>query len=253
MHATATAHAARPLSAAIRGEPARRPVAKPKIELWQRIRIARTKAELTQHEVAKRLNDAGLKISRASITLWESPTITHRTHPSAAQIGALARVCAHGFSGGFAECVAFLHDDLAVEPAAPQRDGLVRAQAHWGVVMNQVMLADPSKQPCFNVRRDFLGSTFIAPFICGRDLVSFAHDTGEPEAVMLTREVGYLLVLERVFGNGKPMTKHLMLVTEGATERHLSDTIGKALGVNIVSLRAGTKDAEIAAKFLLSL
>ncbi len=218
--------------------------AKPKSEMWQRIRAARTSVKKTQLQTAQAIGK-----SRALVALWESVDPGNRTQPKLEELNALAVF--------FGVPVSYLMDDTArVEdidtllghtPAEAVSDpDEARAKAFWSSVQFNVLL----EQPEARFQRPFKCGehTHTIPFVKNRSVVEFAHVAkGQSLADAVMSGAGKLLVAERIMGKA---TKVLAVYAPtGTPNAGALQQCCDLLGVQVVTFR----DPQKAAAYLLAL
>ena len=225
-----------------------------KSELWQRLRSARSFAEKTQGDIAK-----ALKVSRPTVTLWESKDGSNRTNPSAQQVMAFAREC--GVPAEFMmdenadiddvySYAAPATTDFGALTGKPKADEAAarQARAFWSAVEFKVVSDRPSYAEHFEVLADAAHMRVRADFLHNRSIAEFAAPLGREDAEVLMDATAKLLVAERALG--RQMTKYVLLFTKtGNFNIDGRQIFEKTFGVQVKAF----SDIDKAAEFLLTI
>ncbi len=205
-------------------------------ELWQRLRAARTHAELTQTEVAKRLN-----ITRPAVSQWEADEVTKRTTPSGETLRTLAQL--------YKVPLDWLMDDTAdvndlvkgtVTYTSKDRS-LARAQAFWQAVQLAVFVEFPEGKDNFNVQLT-TPLRLTVPLRTSKAVVNFATYDGEGETMeqMFEREVAHLLLMRTMLlsRREKPDAYLMVWARPGVNfDEELVSAVEKTFDVNVEVVR----------------
>lgn len=181
-------------------------------ELWQRLRAARAKAQMTQAQVARAMG-----LSRPAVTLWESREPQHRTVPTAEQLVELARM--------FGVPVTFLLDNSAGteevwglgradntqgERTQEQDNSVVVGAAFWAAVRYAVLAGSPAYARSFDVKVSAANIVSTVGFLHGRTLASFVSAASWDDLKEMIKEEGSaLLWAEKTIG--KTHSKQLLV------------------------------------------
>lgn len=222
-----------------------------KSELWQRLRAARAFGEKTQADIAK-----AVKVSRPTVSLWESRDSRIRTNPSAEQVMLVAREC--NVPAQYLVDDQASPDDVWTYPRAsgapssrtPSADESEERQgrAFWSAVEFRLISEQPGLAECFDQRIDVTSIELKSDFIHGRNVVSFTTPAGRSDSATLFEATSKMLMVERA--TGRTLQKHVLIYARtGTFNIDGKGVFERAFGVTLKSFN----DIEKAVEYLRTL